>query len=115
MRSGEMRPWAGDIARLRPIDDVSPPDAEVVSEEVGSNLWLLMVGNGDRTPLADDIEAELDPKPEVPRIDPPTDGEFERTLSGGGLMRLSGSAVLSLDIPSKRILPVIGAISDGSS
>lgn len=41
--------------------------------------------------------------------------ESELTLSGGGLMRLSGSAVLSLDIPGRRMLPVDEIVSDASS
>lgn len=42
-------------------------------------------------------------------------GDIERMLSGGGLMRPSGSAVLSLDMPGKRILLVVEAVSDVSS
>lgn len=112
MRSGDIRPWAGDMARPFPDDEVLPPDAEVVSDEGGSNLWLLILGMGDRVPPADDKEAELDPTVKLPRIDPPTDGELERTLSGGGLMRLLGSATPSPDMPGKRILPVTGVVSD---
>lgn len=49
------------------------------------------------------------------RIETSVDGDAERTLSGAGLMRASGSAVLSLDIPGNRLLPIIDAVSDRSS
>ena len=51
----------------------------------------------------------------MPRDEPSLDGDAERTLLGAGLVRFSGSAVLSLDIPGKRMLPIVDAVSDRSS
>ena len=48
-------------------------------------------------------------------MEPSIEGELELTLSGGGLERVSVSAVLSRDIPGRRMLPVIEAVSDVSS
>ncbi len=72
-----------------------------------------MVGNGDRILLEEETEAEPEKlcALELPRIEI----ESARTLSGGGLMRLPGSAVLSLDIPGRRMLPILGFVADGSS
>ncbi len=39
MRSGDIRPWAGDIASVRLVEDISStPDVDCVSEEGGSNI-----------------------------------------------------------------------------
>lgn len=114
MRSGEIRPCAGDIASVRPVEETSStPDVDVVSEEGGFNIWLLIVGNGERMLLKEEMEAELEKlcPLELPRVE----REFGRALSGGGLMRLSGSVVLSLDIPGRRMLPVVDIVSDVSS
>ena len=66
-------------------------------------------------PPAAASDAELEYLWVVPRIEPSLDGDVERTLLGAGLVRASGSAVLSLDIPGKRLLPIIDAVSVESS
>lgn len=84
----------------------------------GSNLWLLIVGRGDRIPPADVSDAGpefLWVSPDMPWNEPSLDDDAERTLSGAGLVRSSGSAVLSLDIPGNRLLPIVDAVSDRSS
>ena len=59
MRSGDIRPCEGDIANGRPVEE-SPPKDDAVSDDAGSNTWLSRVGNGDRTPPADEIEAVVE-------------------------------------------------------
>lgn len=69
-------------------------------------------------PPADANDAELEylwPSPEIPRIEPSLDGDAERALSGVELVRSSGSAVLSLEIPGNGLQPTIDAVSDRSS
>lgn len=69
-------------------------------------------------PPTDANDAELEylwPSPEIPRIEPSTDGDAERAMSVAGLVHASGSAVPSLDIPGNRLLPTIGAVSDKPS
>ncbi len=118
MRSGKMRPCEGDIASVRPVEESSSaPDVDVVSDEGGSNICLPIVGSGDRILLDEEIEAELEKlyPLELPRIEPSLEVESDRTLSVGGLMRLSGSAMYSLDIPGRRLLPVADVVFDVSS
>ena len=116
-RSGEILPCDGDIASVRPADKTSPSREDLISGDGGSNRWLLKIGRGERTRLADET-AEFEYRwlpPEMPFIDPSLDVEIERTLSGGGLSSFSGSNEVSLDMPGKRTLLVADAVSDISS
>lgn len=110
--SGERRPCEGDIATVRAVDELSPADELVLDGR--SNLWLLIVGRADRIPPAAASDAELEYLWAVPRIEPSFDDDVERALLGPGVVRSSGSAVLSLDIPGKR-WPIIDAVSVESS
>jgi hypothetical protein len=40
IRSGDIRPWEGDIANVRLLGDRSPPCDDVESDGGSSNLWL---------------------------------------------------------------------------
>lgn len=98
------------------MDEFSTIDEFVL--DGGSNLWLLIVGRGDRMPPADASDAEFEEvwtSPGMPRIEPSRDGDAERTPSGAGLVRSSDAAVLSPDSPGNRLLPIIDAVSDRSS
>ena len=115
-RPGESRPCEGDIAKGRAIEIFSPTDGYMV--DGGSNLRLFVVGIGDRTPPADAGDAELEylcPSPEMLPSEPSLDGDAEGPLSRAEIARSSGSAVLSLEIPGKRLIATIDAVPDESS
>lgn len=113
-RSGEIRPCDGDIASVRATDEDSSPREELVSEGGGWNLWLLKVGNGDRTPPSDEFDAELENLfiPLVsPCNDPSSEGDKERPLSLGGL-NFSDSRLVFLDRPGNCLLAPEELVSD---
>lgn len=118
IRSGDIRPWEGDIANARLLGCRSPPCDDVESDDGGSNLWLCRVGNGERNPLADESDAEVEclrSKLDLLRVDPSSEGEIERNPSAGGLVSFGSSALGPRERPCKRTFSVEAVVSDRSS
>lgn len=117
MRSGDIRPWEGDISPAVP-DDKASSWGELGPDRGGSKIWRFIIGSGDRIPFEDDMDVDfglLNWRTDPPLMESLLEGEAERMLSEAGLPCLSGSAVDSLDIPGKRILPIVDMMPDVSS